>query len=132
MNKLIRNSLLIMLVSILVGCAVSADRIRRTGSKEMQLISATRPLVYSCILQQTKVSTSSPGWFEGYEVVENKNSIQLKSGDITVRVYDLEDWVGGTMVTIYVDATGIYMKEAKLIIDFCRKQLESQKLHTNP
>ena len=58
--------------------------------------------------------------------METTESIYLKSGETTLYIYDLEDWVGGTMVTLYVGSS-LYMEKARSVIDHCRGQLESPK-----
>jgi hypothetical protein len=114
-----RLLLLFALVTVLVGCATPEMTRKFASSRDMQLISATRPLVAACILQQLKTTTS-------HEIIESAESVQLKSGEVTLRIYDLEDWVGGTMVTLYVNSS-LHMKKARLVIDHCRGQLESPK-----
>ena len=114
-----RLFIMFVLVAVLVGCATPETTRKFASSRDMQLISATRPLVAACISQQLKTTTS-------YEVIETAESVQLKSGEVTLRIYDLEDWVGGTMVTLYVNSS-IHMKKARLVIDNCRGQLESTK-----
>jgi hypothetical protein len=114
-----RLLLLFASVAVLVGCAITPDMTRKfAASRDMQLISATRPLVAACISQQLKATTS-------YEVIERAESVQLKTGEITLVIYDLEDWVGGTMVTLFVNS--FLREKARLVIDHCRVQLESPK-----
>jgi len=115
-----RLFLLLALLSVLVSCAVTPTMVRKfSTSRDMQLIAAKRPLVAACISQQFKATTS-------YVVVEEEDSLQINSGENTLRIYDLEDWVGGTMVTIF-EAENFGIEEARLVIDYCRKQLESPK-----
>jgi hypothetical protein len=84
------------------------------------MIPAIRPLVVSCIAQQLKTFSSSS------TVIESKESLVLMVGEITIRVYDLEDGVGGTMVTLY-GSSSYDMPKALEVLNQCRKQLESPK-----
>ena len=134
MNKLIEGYLshgsislrilmLFMLTVVLVGCAMSPEFVRKNiPNKGTLIISAKRPLVASCISQQLRQKIKAVSL---YKVIESEDSVVLMSGSFPVRMYDLEDSVGGTMVTLFYSAP--YKKETLSVIDDCRGQLESLK-----
>lgn len=125
MNLLTRCCIMVVAISMLVGCSVAADTIRKTASRDMQIIYAKRPLTATCISQQLKTIYSGSIW--NYEVVEDRGkSILLQSGDIIMCIYDLEDWTGGTMVTLF-ESSSFGIEETKNIVNYCRKQLEFPK-----
>ena len=136
MNKLIRKHLLnglilfrlfvlLTLMVVFVSCAVTPEFTRKhVASKGTLIISAKRPLVASCISQELKQATKATS-SSLYKVIESEESVILMSGDITVRIYDLEDSVGGTMVTLFYSSS--FKNETLSIIDNCRRQLESPK-----
>lgn len=115
-----RILMLFALVAVLVSCAATPDFQRRySANRETQMISAKRPLVASCISQQLKATTTD-------EVIESEESVVLMVGKFTLRVYDLEDGVGGTMVTFF-GGSFLCMEEYRLVISNCRVKLESPK-----
>lgn len=123
----ITSSILISLViiALLASCAITPDFQRRYAHhRETYTISAKRSLIAACISQQLKATTS-------YKVIESESSVLLMSGETTLQVYDLEDSVGGTVITLYVGSP-FYKKEARAVIDACRGKLESQKPHSIP
>ena len=111
----------------LVGCAVTPDFVRRNNpNRESVVISAKRPLVKTCISQQLKKTAES--WsYSSYRVIESEESVLFMSGEMTIRIYDLEDSVEGTIVTFY--SSSIFASKARSVIDYCRDQFESQKPH---
>jgi len=57
----------------------------------------------------------------------------LVSKGETLRIYDLEDWVGGTMVVIYGDINSFFVsKDVQSVVDACRRQLEPLKPMVSP
>lgn len=113
--------MLFALISVSVSCAITPDYQRRHNkNRETHMISAQLPLVASCIAKRVK-STNS------YEVIETKEAVILMSGKITLRIYDLEDAVGGTMITLYEGGGVLFLKEGRSVIEYCREQLEKVK-----
>jgi hypothetical protein len=102
---------------VIAGCASSPDMVRKRPSADVQLVPAKRADVAACIGLQLKA-------IEYFEVVESVESVQLKTGDTTIRLYDLEEAVGGTTVTLY---TSSYIESAKKVIERCREYLGSRK-----
>ena len=127
MNLLIQKYLIILVsILILFGCAVTPEMTRKTGARDTQIISAKRSAVASCISRRLNTLFSGSIW--GYRVIEDgESSVQLESGGVTMCVYDLEEWSGGTMVTLY-EPSSFGIEETLSITDHCRnKLLESKK-----
>lgn len=118
---------LLVPITILSGCAGTPDNVRRYGrAREMQFISAKRPLIAACISTQLKKTTTD-------EIDERPDSVMLVSKGETLRIYDLEDWVGGTMVVIYGDINSFFVsKDVQSVVDACRRQLEPLKPMVSP
>lgn len=103
--------------AVIAGCVVSPEMVRRTPARDRQVIPAPRAAVAACIAKQLRATSS-------YETVEAAGSVQLRSGEVTLRIYDLEDALGGTMVTLFVQSVGsMYVAESLAVLDHCRKQL---------
>jgi len=116
-----RVLMLFAFMAVLISCSITPDFQRKhSTNRSIQMISAKRPLVVSCIAQQLKTFSSSS------TIIESKESLVLKEGEITIRVYDLEDGVGGTMVTLY-GSSSYDMPKALEVLNQCRKQLEAPK-----
>jgi hypothetical protein len=119
-----RVLMLFVLTASLIGCSITPEMVRKqAANRETQVISAKRPLVASCIAQQLKQETKSTS---SYKVIESEESIVLMQTGVTVRLYDLEDSIGGTMVTFYCGSP-FHRKECLSVIDHCREQFESPK-----
>jgi hypothetical protein len=121
MNKLL--PILFGISVLLTSCTVTPDFQRRHNhNRETFMISAKRPLVAACISQKLRETITS--WsYSSYKVIESEDSILFISGEITVRIYDLEDSVQGTIITLYSSS----LSKARPVIDSCREQLEYKK-----
>ena len=107
--------------AVIGGCVVSPEMVRRQPSRDTQVIPAPRAAVAACIAKQLRATSS-------YETVEGADSVHLKSGDVTLRIYDLRDAAGGTMVTLFVQSVGsLYVAESLAVLDHCRGQLGAPK-----
>lgn len=117
----IKLCLLLAILFLIAGCAITPDMVRRRPATDMQVINAPRPAVAACISKRLKETKTT-----SQEVIEGEKFVQLKAdilGEITVRLYDLDDAVGGTMVTLFARNLEVYETEAKLVIEHCRAQL---------
>lgn len=105
---------------MVASCAVTPERARSRGVTDIQVIPAPLPTVAACIAENLKETTS-------HNVIEEKNSVMAVTGEITVRIYDLEDVAGGTMVTLYAKNLSVYETQSKLVIEYCRTKLATPK-----
>ena len=135
MNKI----LLSMCLLLVVGCAPSPDYVRRMAANcEPVYVAAKRSEVAASITQQLKViaALKPDNHWQVIEVVETKaslpfdaprnvESVQFKSDDRFFWVFDLEDAVSGTMVTVYAWAGGSVGKALE-IVDRARRSLEKK------
>lgn len=118
-----RALILLALIAVLISCAITPDMKRkRSRHQEIYQISAKRPSVASCISQQLKEDPVN----KHFKIVESEDSIIIMSGEMTLRIYDLEDCVGGTMVTLY-QSSPYRIEISRSAIKNCRAQLESPK-----
>ena len=101
---------------VIVGCDATPDMAHRGSARDVQFIPAKRSDVSACIALQLKA-------LRYFKVIESVESVQLKKGDLTTRVYVLEESVGGTTVTLYSSSR----KNAKDVISRCREYLGSPK-----
>ena len=80
-----------------------------------------RQVVLQCLSSELKTSISSI-----YTVVEAPNDVQMMMGSATIRLYEVSDAVGGTLVTLYITNMQTYVDEAKALIARCQSKLAQQ------
>lgn len=85
----------------------------------MQLIAAPLQSVGSCLAAEMRTKDLS----SFAAVVETPKYVQLKMGDTSLRLFDLEEAVGGTLVTTYTSPFQTYIDKAKADVDSCNVKL---------
>lgn len=103
---------------VLAGCSVSADTVRKSPAREIKEIEASKSDVAACLARKLKETS--------YEVTTSPNSVALRAGGITMRVFDLEESTHGTLVTMFVGSP-FHVTQSKNLLEECRVQLEGGK-----
>jgi len=103
---------------VLAGCSVSADTIRKSPAREIREIEASKSDVAACLARKLKETS--------YEVTTNADSVVLRSGGITMRIFDLEESTHGTLVTMFV-GSAFHVTQSKNLLEECKVQLEESK-----
>lgn len=103
---------------LLAGCSISAETLRKMPAREIKEIDASKSKVAACLAGKLKETS--------YEVTTREDSVTLRSGAITLRVFDLEESTHGTLVTVYV-ASAFHITQSKNMLDECQAQLEGGK-----
>lgn len=116
----IKLGLSLAVFSMVASCAVTPERARSRGVTDIQVIQAPLPAVAACIAGNLKETTS-------HDVIEENNSVIAVGLGNPIRIYDLENVTGGTMVTLYARNLSVYETQAKLVIEYCRIKLATPK-----
>lgn len=88
-------------------------------ARDIKEIGASKSEVAACLTNKLQTETS-------YQVAADEKAVMLRSGDLTMRVFDLEESKHGTLITLYV-ASPFHVAQSSKMIDDCQAQLERSK-----